>query len=314
MHVSDESFSNPNLLKQYPKGWRLIKIKDLCHQVTSGGTPLRSEKNYYKNGEINWFKTQELRNWYLNDSIEKITKLGLENSSAKLFPKNTILMAMYGDGKTITSLGILSKPSASNQACCAMIPNQEICLPLFLFYSLVFYKEDFLFIARGGAQRNLNVSLIQNFGLLVPPIDTQQKIVDVLGSLDDKIELNRQMNQTLEAMARAIFKSWFVDFDPVYAKMEGRDHPLPPEIMDLFPDELEESELGLIPKGWRISTIGEEVKIVGGGTPSTKIPDFWENGIHHFATPKDLSNLESPILIDTERKVTEYNTIFNREY
>jgi len=98
-------------------------------------------------------------------------------------------------------------------------------------------------------------------------LEEQQKIANILGSLDDKIELNRQINQTLEAMARAIFKSWFVDFDPVYAKMEGRDYPLPPEIMDLFPDELEESELGLIPKGWRVGTVGEEFRITMGQSP-----------------------------------------------
>jgi type I restriction enzyme S subunit len=75
--------------------------------------------------------------------------------------------------------------------------------------------------------------------------------------LDDKIEHNRQMNRTLEAMARAIFKSWFVDFDPIYAKMEGRDDPLPAEVLDLFPDELVESELGLIPKGWEVGKVGD---------------------------------------------------------
>jgi type I restriction enzyme S subunit len=86
--------------------------------------------------------------------------------------------------------------------------------------------------------------ILEELEIPFPSEDEQEKLANILGSLDDKIELNRQMNQTLEAMARAIFKSWFVDFDPVYAKMEGRDYPLPPEIMDLFPDELEESELG----------------------------------------------------------------------
>jgi len=155
-----------------------------------------------------------------------------------------------------------------------------------------------------GRQR-VPVNSLSGFTFYLPPLPVQERIANILGSLDDKIELNRQMNETLEAMARAIFKSWFVDFDPVYAKIEGRDYPLPAEVMDLFPDELEESELGLIPKGWRISTIDEEIEITGGGTPSTKNPEFWEDGIYNFATPKDLSNLTSPILINTERKVTE---------
>jgi type I restriction enzyme S subunit len=107
-----------------------------------------------------------------------------------------------------------------------------------------------------GRQR-VPINSLSDFVFYLPPLEEQQKIANILGSLDDKIELNRQINQTLEAMARAIFKSWFVDFDPVYAKMEGRDYPLPPEIMDLFPEELEESELGLIPKGWRVGTVGD---------------------------------------------------------
>ena len=105
-----------------------------------------------------------------------------------------------------------------------------------------------------GRQR-VPVNSLKGFSFYLPPLPTQERIADILGTLDDKIELNRQMNRTLEAMARAIFKSWFVDFDPVYAKMEGRDYPLPTEVMALFPDELVESELGLIPKGWEVGKL-----------------------------------------------------------
>ena len=104
----------------------------------------------------------------------------------------------------------------------------------------------------GIKQRELRKILLP-----LPPLPTQERIADILGTLDDKIELNRQMNRTLEGMARTIFKSWFVDFDPVYAKMEGRDYPLPAEVMDLFPDELVESELGLIPRGWEVGKLKE---------------------------------------------------------
>jgi type I restriction enzyme S subunit len=113
----------------------------------------------------------------------------------------------------------------------------------------------------GSAQPLITQSSLKIIKTNIPPLPTQQHIADILGSLDDKIELNRQMNATLEEMARAIFKSWFVDFDPVYAKMEGRDYPLPAEIMDLFPDALEESELGLIPKGWRVGKLGDMIEI-----------------------------------------------------
>ncbi len=138
-----------------------------------------------------------------------------------------------------------------------------------------------------------------------PPLPEQRAIAHILGALDDKIELNRRINETLEAIARALFKSWFVDFDPVRAKAEGRDAGLPKPIADLFPDRFEDSELGEIPKGWEVKTIGDLADVVGGSTPSTSKPEFWEDGCHCWATPKDLAPLTSPVLLDTERRITD---------
>lgn len=165
------------------------------------------------------------------------------------------------------------------------------------------------------SQRNLNRILIHY------PRDPRDRraIARILGTLDDKIELNRRINQTLEEMARAIFKSWFVDFDPVRAKVAvRREHPdwsnaqvsraacptLKPEISELFPDEFENSELGEIPQGWRVKPISELTDVVGGSTPKTDRAEYWEGGTHHWATPKDLSALSVPVLLDTERKIT----------
>src|SRR5919199_23353 len=250
------ALTNPNSIGKVPDDWTVQSIDSLCLKVTSGGTPLRNNQNFYRNGTIRWFKTKELNDWYIDESEEKITAEAVEKSSAKVFPPHTILMAMYGDGKTITSLGILRKESASNQACCALIVNPDICDYLYLFYALKYHRSDFIHIATGGAQRNLSGTLIRNFAIRVPPLPEQKTIARILSCLDDKIELNQQMNGTLEAIARAIFKSWFVDFDPVRAKMEGRQ----PEGMDaatadLFPDEFEDSPLGKIPKGWTIEQI-----------------------------------------------------------
>ena len=133
----------------------------------------------------------------------------------------------------------------------------------------------------------------------------QRAIAHILGTLDDKIELNRRMNETLEAMARALFQSWFVDFDPVRAKMEGSDTGLPPDLAALFPDRLVDSELGEIPEGWEVRALGDVVDVVGGTTPSTKVEGYWSGGTHCWATPKDLSALSAPVLLDTERKITD---------
>ncbi len=139
----------------------------------------------------------------------------------------------------------------------------------------------------------------------VPSLARQDQVVGVLGSLDDRITLLRETNATLEAIAQALFKSWFVDFDPIHAKQQGRA----PEGMDeataaLFPESFEESELGLVPKGWRVAPVGDVVESVGGGTPDTKEPAYWEPGEHCWTTPKDLSGIQAPVLLATDRKLS----------
>ncbi|KAK0340805.1 hypothetical protein LTR94_028980, partial [Friedmanniomyces endolithicus] len=131
--------------------------------------------------------------------------------------------------------------------------------------------------------------------------DEQAAIAAVLSALDDKIELNRRLNETLEASARALFRDWFVDFGPTRAKAEGRPAYLAPDLWSLFPDRLGDDG---VPEGWEWSTIGEEVEAVGGSTPSTKDVALWDGGIA-WTTPKDLSDLGSPILLDTARTITD---------
>ena len=155
-----------------------------------------------------------------------------------------------------------------------------------------------------GRQRVPN-DAVMNFERDFPDLQTQKAIAHILGTLDDKIELNQKMNQTLEEIAKAIFKSWFVDFDPVRAKAENLPTGLPPEISDLFPDELMDSEIGKIPKNWGIRPISDLADCVGGTTPSTNNPDFWGNGTIMWATPKDLSNSNSVHLSNTGKKITE---------
>ncbi|EPG6933582.1 restriction endonuclease subunit S [Acinetobacter baumannii] len=183
-----------------------------------------------------------------------------------------------------------------------------------------------------GRQR-VSWQALAEFNLRLPEKGKRKKIGEILKSIDDKIHLNNQINQTLESIAQVIFKSWFIDFDPVRAKIAAKQEGNDPELAAmcaisgkseaeleqiakedfaelqataaLFPDELVESELGEVPKGWVVSIVGEQVQTVGGGTPSTKNADFWDNGIHHWTTPKDLSNLTDKILLNTERKITD---------
>lgn len=143
------------------------------------------------------------------------------------------------------------------------------------------------FLNTGAVFDSLKCADVPNFELSIPPLPTQHRIAEILSALDDKIELNRQTNATLEAIAQTIFKEWFVNFN--------------------FPGatgEMVESELGMIPKGWRVGRLGDIVDVKGGSTPSTKEAKFW-NGDYHWATPKDLANLLSPVLLNTERKITK---------
>jgi type I restriction enzyme S subunit len=241
-----------------PPGWTRRSVESLCETVTSGGTPSRRNPAFYLNGTINWFKTGELRDRTLDESEEKITLQALDDSSAKVFPVDTVLLALYGDGDTITSLGILRSPAATNQACCAMIVDKALADPRFLFYALKHTREDLLRVVVGGAQRNLNGKLVREHQISVPNLDQQKAIAAVLGALDDKIEQNRRTGRALEGLARATFKAWFVDFEPVKAKAAGTaGFPgLSSDAFAALPDRLSDSPLGPVPQGWDVSNIG----------------------------------------------------------
>ncbi|NLO81283.1 MAG: restriction endonuclease subunit S [Xanthomonadaceae bacterium] len=226
--------------------------------------------------------------------------------------------ALFDGGVIITGrVGTLGKLFAPSGPCwpsdnaLVIQPSSPETDFRFLRYALQHVIAEAAGMNRGAANPLITQGDLGRLPVSHPPLPEQRAIAHILGTLDDKIELNRKQNETLEAMARALFKAWFVDFEPVRAKMEGRWQRgqslpgLPAHLYDLFPDRLVESELGEIPEGWCCSTIGEEVTVCGGSTPSTKEPAFWEGGQHCWATPKDLSSLRFPVLLDTERKITD---------
>lgn len=209
-----------------------------------------------------------------------------------ILKENDILITMTDLSKAGDTLGYAAKiPPHSN---IKYLHNQRLGLVQFknnnidseYLYWLLRTREYQYYIlgsATGSTVKHTSPSRIQDFEFYAPSdIAEQKRIAEILTSLDDKIELNNQMNQTLEAMVQAIFKEWFVDF-----KFPGFDGEL----------------INGLPKGWRGNKIDDVIYVKGGSTPSTKNTEFW-NGENYWATPKDLSNVQFPVLIDTERRIT----------
>lgn len=147
--------------------------------------------------------------------------------------------------------------------------------------------------AIGATMPNLNEGVIRRIPVSLPPLHEQRAIASILGALDDKMELNRRMNETLEALARTIFKSWFVDFDPVRAKVQGRaPTAMDAETAALFPNRFVESELGEIPEGWRATALGERTTALSGGTPAKSDPSFW-GGDLPWISPKVMTEIHA---------------------
>ena len=159
--------------------------------------------------------------------------------------------------------------------------------------------------AIGSAQPLMTQGGLKVVRTKAPPLAEQKAIAAVLGALDDKIELNRRMNATLEAMARALFQSWFVDFDPVRAKLDGR----PPAALDpataaLFPDSFQESALGPIPHGWEVCPLSEKIQLLSGGTPKTSEPTYWDGDIPWYSV-RDAPSETDVWVIHTDKHVTK---------
>ncbi len=168
---------------------------------------------------------------------------------------------------------------------------KDKCQESYFFYLLKYLNPTFVRIARNKQTTGLGHVTkkdLQSITVRIPPDENVQRaIARILGSLDDKIELNQQMNQTLEKMAQAIFKSWFIDFDPVRAKTKGRDTGLPKEIADLFPDSFEDSELGEIPKGWEALTVEAGFDVTMGQSPPGSTYNENGDGLPFFQGRRD---------------------------
>ena len=199
--------------------WKVMKLSEVA-TIVGGGTPSSSKSEYFENGNIPWITPKDLSGYnkrYISKGERNITELGLKNSSAKLLPKNTVLLTSRAP---IGYVAIASNEISTNQGFKSLVLNDGH-IPEFFYYLLKNNVHILESRATGSTFKEISGQILKDTELSIPTPDIQQKIVDILSPLDDKIELNTQINQTLEQIAQALFKSWFVDFDPVRAKVQA---------------------------------------------------------------------------------------------
>ena len=260
--------------------WKEVRLGEVCSRVCSGGTPKSTNLSYY-GGEIPWLNTKEIDFNRIYSTEKTITESGLSNSSAKWIVPNTVTVAMYG--ATAGKSCIVKVPMTTNQACCNLTINEEVADYEFVYYTLKNDYTTLASLANGGAQQNLNAQIIKDYVLQMPSLADQHRIAAILSSLDWKIELNNKINADLEEMAQAIFKNWFVDFEPF---KDGK-----------FVD----SELGMIPEGWKVGTLGEFCKCLLGGTPSRSKEEYW-NGEVNWINSGEINKFR---ILEASEKITE---------
>ena len=269
-----------------------IRLGDLVN-TSSGATPLSSNKEYYENGDIPWINSGEVGQYKINFAEKFITKEGFEKSNTKIFPKDTILVAMYG--ATAGKTSILNINACTNQAVCAILPSENVN-NIFLKYKLDSIYDYLVQISSGSARDNLSQKVIQDLEINLPLLETQQKIAKILSDIDDKIEVLHQINDNLAELAKTIYDYWFVQFD--FPDQNGK--PYKSSGGKMVYNEVLKRE---IPKGWEVQKLGEiEPNIITGKTPPTKDENNF-NGNILFITIDDIR--QNLFIYNSERTLSE---------
>ena len=257
-----------------PGGWRWTALSDVA-RLETGHTPSRRHPEYW-GGDVPWIGIKDATENHgrvIHDTHQHTNELGIANSSARILPAHSVCLSRTA---SVGYVVVMGRPMATSQDFVNWVCSEDIDYQ-YLKYVLLAEQEAFLRFASGTTHQTIYFPEVKAFHVCLPSIREQRAIAHILGTLDDKIDVNRRMNETLEAMARALFKSWFVDFDPVRAKhalskvegAEGRPSTssgqafpgLPKALADLFPDSFEDSELGEIPMGWEVGTLAEFASI-----------------------------------------------------
>lgn len=268
--------------------WATYTIADIAQRVITGKTPPGTLDEYFGGETLFVTPTDMEDDKHITETIRTLSVSGKEKLNKQLFTKGIVVSCI---GWQMGKSAIVKQPSVTNQQVNTVVPDESVIDLDFLYYVLK-SKRDEIFNLGATATRTpiLKKSLFEKISFDAPCLIEQKKIGKLLSQFDDKIQLNTQTNQTLEEMAQAIFKSWFVDFDPVKAKMHG-EQPIGMDAAtaSLFPDKLVESELGFIPEGWEVTKLSKVIDLLNGF--AFKSPDYVKEGTFVLRTKNfDSSN------------------------
>lgn len=263
--------------------WQQIQLGKVCLKIGSGATP-RGGKDAYRGGNTALIRSQNIYNdRFTHEGLAYINDSQAHELRNVVVEKNDVLLNITGDSVArCCQVDPDVLPARVNQHVAIIRTQPDVLDSRFLRYVLVSpsMQDHLLALASAGATRNaLTKAMIESLGFQAPRIEEQRAIAHILGTLDDKIELNRRANETLESMAHVMFKSWFVNFEPVRAKLEnrwqrGQSLPgLPAHLYDLFPERLVDSELGEVPEGWKHIPFGSLLESTIGGDWGKDIPE-----------------------------------------
>lgn len=254
-----------------PKGWEETTLGTIKDKLFSGGTP-NTKIDEYWNGDLNWLSSGETGQRFIYDTKKKITQKGASESSTRFADKNFIVIATAGQGNTRGQTSLLKTQAYINQSVIAIDCNKKIADNIWFFYNLSNRYSELRFISESNSIRgSLTTNILSTLKVLLPKLPEQRAIAAVLSSLDDKIELLREQNKTLEATTQAIFKEWFVNFN--FPGATGK---------------MIDSELGQIPDGWRVGKIKDLVDILSGFAFSSS--DFSQDGEYRLVTIKNVQD------------------------
>ncbi|MEE1165924.1 MAG: restriction endonuclease subunit S [Treponema sp.] len=257
--------------------WKKVRLGEICDYVTSGGTPLASRNDYYNPPVIPWLKTKEVNYSRITKTENFISQKGLDNSSAKLIPENSVIIAMYGQGDTAGRVAINKIPLTTNQACCNFIIDKEKADYNFIYYQLCTLYDKMVSLKSGGAQPNLNAGKLKELEISLPSLKTQQKIAEILSAYDDLIENNLKQIKLLEEASQKLYKEWFV-------KLNFPDHENV-KIVDGVPEGWKKEKLiNLVDVQYGYAFDGSKFNSEGNGKPIIRIRNIPQGTTDDFTT------------------------------